>query len=197
MAADASYVSRGGIKLEAALDAFDLDPTGWTCTDLGANVGGFTDCLLQCGAGRVFAVDTGYGTLAWKLRQDPRVTVMERSNALHVEPAAPCDLVVVDLGWTRQRYAIPAALRWLAPQARGSEGGIVTLIKPHYETERRGILEDAEALAVRDRTLESMSQWGARVVDWIESPIRGGGRRGKGNREWLALLRPDVGPAEH
>lgn len=161
------FVSRGGLKLAAALDAFGLDPRGLRCADLGCNVGGFTDCLLQRGAAHVFAVDTSYGTLAWKLRNDPRVTVLERRNALHLDPRSAldaaasdagnhaCDLVVIDLGWTRQRLALPAAIRWLrvprpdaddraddraedrlagcSPSPRPAAPRIITLIKPHYE----------------------------------------------------------------
>src|ERR1041384_316105 len=117
------FASRGGLKLRHALDEFGLDVRGLACADFGANVGGFTDCLLQAGADRVFAVDTGDGNLAWTLRNDPRVIVMERTNALHAEAPAPVDLIAIDLGWTPQRHAIPGALRWLKP-----DGRIVTLI---------------------------------------------------------------------
>lgn len=118
---DNPFVSRGGLKLRCALDAFPehAEPAGLWCADLGCSTGGFTDCLLQAGAERVFAVDTAYGELAWKLRQDERVTVLERSNALHVDVPAEVtdrggvDLVVIDLGWTVQAKAIPAALRWI------------------------------------------------------------------------------------
>ena len=115
-------------KLEAALAAFRLDVTGLVCADFGCHAGGFTDCLLRHGAERVYAVDTGYGVLDYRLRTDERVVVMERTNALHCEPPRPVDVVTIDMGWTRQRYAIPAALRWLAPGGR-----IVSLVKPHYE----------------------------------------------------------------
>src|SRR5262245_42043324 len=116
------YVSRGGLKLAHALREFNINPTSLTCADLGASTGGFTDCLLQHGAAKVYAIDTAYGQLAWKLRQDPRVVVIERSNALHTEPREPVDLVVADLGWTKQSLLIPAALKWLTP-AGGSGGG--------------------------------------------------------------------------
>ncbi len=112
------YVSRGGVKLEHALRTFGLDVGGLVCADFGCNVGGFTDCLLQHGAASVCAVDTGYGSLAWTLRNDPRVTVMERTNALHAEPiAAGVDVVVMDMAWTSQRHCLPAAVRWLRPNA--------------------------------------------------------------------------------
>lgn len=194
------YVSRGGLKLQAALDAFGVDVTGSCCADLGCNAGGFTDCLLQRGATRVFAVDTGYGALAWKLRQDPRVTVMERTNALHVDTSKfegfePCAFVVIDLGWTRQNKAIPAALAWLDktnPAAR-----IITLIKPHYEADTQtlsrgrkgGILTDDDARVVAQRVIDELPALGVKVLDSIESPLRGGAGKGKaGNIEFLALL---------
>ncbi len=199
-----NYASRGGLKLEAALRAFDLHPTGWTCADLGCSTGGFVDCLLQHGAARVYAVDTAYGELAWKLRQDPRVTVLERSNALHLPPPenAACDLVTVDLGWTRQRLAVPAALRWLRHRDPARPGPfVVTLIKPHYETDqsargparsrgtkaKHGVLTDDEADATTQAVLDSLPALGVEVVGCIPSPIPGG--KG-GNREHLALLRP-------
>lgn len=190
-----SFVSRGGLKLAAALEAFALDVTGFVCADLGCNVGGFTDCLLQRGAAKVYAVDTGYGALAWKLRNDPRVVVMERTNALHMMPPAPppeVDLVVIDLAWTRQKHAIPAALKWHPRR-------IITLIKPHYEAEapapgggkRQGVLSDDQAAAVTQQVLDAMPPLGVRVLGHIISPIRGGAGKGKaGNVEYLAIVEP-------
>lgn len=190
------FVSRGGLKLHAALEAFHIHPIGWTCADLGCSTGGFTDCLLQAGAGRVYAVDTGYGVLDWKLRNDPRVVVMERCNALHtVPPDELCSgglarLVVIDLGWTRQEHALKAACRWLA-----SDGLIVTLIKPHYEqptagrVSRRGVLDDQQAEQVVGQVCEQIHIMGFEIAGLIESPIRGGKGKSTGNREWLAMLR--------
>lgn len=184
-----SYVSRGGLKLEAALEAFELDVSGFVCADLGCNVGGFVDCLLQRGAAHVHAVDTGYGALAWKLRNDDRVTVLERTNALHHQPGVRADLVTIDLAWTPQRHAIPAALRW-------SPRWIITLIKPHYEAsdatrKRGGALTDEQAEAVTQQTLAAMADLGVEVVHHIRSPIRGGKSKGKaGNTEYLALVQP-------
>lgn len=181
------YVSRGGLKLAAALDAFALDVSAFTCVDLGCNVGGFTDCLLQRGANKVFAVDSGYGALAWKLRQDARVVVMERTNALHCDPPPPeeeIDLAVIDLGWTRQKHAIPAALKWRPAK-------IVTLIKPHYEAEskHKGVLSDELAAEVTQRVVAELPSLGVTVDGLIQSPIRGGAGKGKaGNIEYLALL---------
>jgi 23S rRNA (cytidine1920-2'-O)/16S rRNA (cytidine1409-2'-O)-methyltransferase len=189
------FVSRGGLKLRHALDVFPLSVGGLRCADFGANVGGFTDVLLQAGAAHVTAIDTGYGTLAWKLRRDPRVRTLERTNALHA--AAPADgerfdLVVIDMGWTVQRLCIPVALRWIK-----DDGRIVTLVKPHYEVTpeerpllRAGVLgtEDAERVAMR--TIGAMAGLGAGVLGQTESPIVGGKTKGNaaGNREWLALL---------
>jgi len=189
------YAGRGGDKLAFALRQFAVDPAGLACADLGANVGGFTDCLLRAGADRVYAVDTGYGALAWRIRTDPRVVVMERTNALHADPPeGGVGLVVVDLGWTPQRLAIPAAVRWLAPGGR-----IVTLIKPHYEASasggaarlRRGVLSEDEARAVAQRTLDAMPALGVEVLASARSPITGGAGKGRrGNIEWLALVAP-------
>ena len=190
------YVSRGGLKLAAALDAFGIDVTGALCVDLGCNVGGFTDCLLRRGAAKVYAIDTGYGVLAWKLRRDERVVVMERTNAMHIAPAAaPVDLAVIDLGWTPQRHAIPAALRWRPER-------IVTLVKPHYEqsdraTRGRGVLSEAEAEQTMAEALASLPASGVQVRGHIRSPVAGGGRRkGRGgNIEYLAALEPAAGNA--
>lgn len=186
---DHPYVSRGGEKLAAALDAFDLDVTGFCCADLGANVGGFTDCLLQRGAAKVHAIDTGYGTLDWKLRNDPRVVVMERTNAMHIEaPVTPIDLVTIDLGWTRQQHAVPAALRW-RPR------WIITLIKPHYEAApdpaAKGVLDDDRAEQIAERVIAELPALGVEVIGQIRSPVRGGSGKGRaGNMEFLAALRP-------
>lgn len=192
-------VGRGGLKLRHALDELGIDPTGLTCADLGANVGGFTDCLLQAGAARVYAVDTGYGTLAWTLRKDPRVVVMERTNALHAAPPERVDLVVIDLGWTPQKFAIPAALKWLKPSAiPGPPPRIISLIKPHYELSREegkgllkdGVLDEPDAQRIAERAAAAMPALGVRLVGLTRSPIAGGATKGnkRGNAEWLALL---------
>lgn len=203
---ESPYVSRGGAKLRHALDAFGLSPAGLVCADLGCSTGGFTDCLLQAGAARVHAVDTGYGVLAWRLRQDARVVVHERRNALHLEPAERADLVVIDAGWTPQGLILPAARRWLTLGGGpgGSDGGgatggsrVITLVKPHYEdrtlaARSRGVLSDADARAVSRRVLDEAARSGWIVLGEVESPVRGsgGGKEGAGNLEWLALLAP-------
>lgn len=214
-----TFVSRAGRKLDHALEHFRLDVTGLTCADFGCNVGGFTDCLLRRGAGRVYAIDTGYGTLAWSLRSDERVRVMERTNALHADPPDEAiDLITIDLAWTPQRHAVPAALKWLDHRpgssifsAAAGSGRIVTLIKPHYELTEpeksellvEGRLDPGEAERITRRVLDAMPALGAAVIDWTRSPITGGksgrkrrkpaagpGRVGPGNIEFLALLRP-------
>ncbi len=186
------YVSRGGLKLAAALDAFGLSPAGWTCADLGCNVGGFTDCLLRRGAVRVHAVDTGYGALAWSLRKDPRVVVAERTNALRADPPEAVDLVVIDVAWTPQRLILPAARRWLAPA-----GQVVSLLKPQYEaaaeearrTPRGPANHVLNPQAARRQCLRSCrgivdAGWDLRAV--AVCPILSG----KGNTEFLLWLRP-------
>ena len=114
------YVGKGGLKLEFALDAFGVEPTHWTAADLGSHVGGFVDCLLQRGAAKVYSVDTSYGTLAWKLRTDPRVVVMERTNAMHVRLPEPVDLVSIDAGGRGRRPSCLAPWTWSGPAASSS-----------------------------------------------------------------------------
>lgn len=195
-----TFVSRAGQKLDHALASFRLDVRGALCADLGCNVGGFTDCLLQRGAASVHAVDTAYGLLDWRLRNDPRVVVRERTNALHAAPPpGGVDLVVIDLGWTPQRHAIPAALRWLRDSPLDErQPRIVSLIKPHYERPRpgrgrevEGGLADAEADLILAEALAAMPALGVTVLGMVESPVRGGksSRHGPGNREFIALLR--------
>lgn len=182
----AAYVSRAGHKLAAALDAFGISPAGLVCADLGSNVGGFVDCLLQRGAAKVYAIDTGYGTLAWKLRTDPRVVVMERTNAMHVTLPEPMDLVTVDVAWTPQHRILPNALKLLKPGGR-----IITLIKPHYEADRRQLRGGVLPAEVVPGMLESISQRlasaGIRLERMTQSPIPGH----KGNIEYLALVETD------
>ncbi|MFM7810077.1 MAG: SAM-dependent methyltransferase, partial [Planctomycetota bacterium] len=162
-----ALASRAGLKLRHAIETFALPVAGLTCADFGCNAGGFTDVLLRAGAAKVFAVDTGYGTLAWRLRSDARVVTMERTNALHAErPKGGVDLVVFDLAWTPQRLAVPAALRWLKPGGR-----IVSLVKPHYELRddqkawlERGFLPHARVPEVVDRVRSEMRGLGAEVL---------------------------------
>ena len=181
----ATFVSRAGQKLDHALATFELDVAGWACADLGSNAGGFVDCLLQRGAAKVYAVDTGYGVLEWKLRKDPRVVVMERTNAMHVVLPEPVGVVTIDVAWTRQRHILPAARRLVTP-----DGFVVTLIKPHYEADPsqlvKGVLQELHVEAVVKRVGDDVVATGFSLVRTVFSPIKGA----KGNTEVLAELRP-------
>ena len=177
------FASRAGAKLDHALDAFGLDVAGLTCADFGCSTGGFTDCLLARGAARVYAVDTGYGVLDYRLRKDARVAVMERTNAMHVALPEQVDLVTIDASWTRQKNILPSARRALK-----AGGRVVTLLKPHYEANRanlvKGILPEALVEGVVAAVRLDIEAAGFAVVQIVRSPILGG----KGNVEVLALL---------
>ena len=183
-----AYVSRAGQKLEHALHVFNIDVTGAVCADFGSNTGGFVDCLLQRGASKVYAIETGYGVLEWKLRNDPRVVVMERTNAIHVELPEPVQFITIDVAWTKQRIILPAAKRVLAP-----DGSVITLIKPHYEANpkllRGGVLPGESRSSVLESVQRDMAIAGFDVLAITDSPIRGA----KGNAELLAHLRPAPG----
>lgn len=178
------FASRAGLKLSHALDSFQIVVASLVCADLGSNVGGFVDCLLQRGAAKVYAVEKGYGVLEWQLRKDPRVVVMERTNAMHVKLPEPVSLVTIDVAWTRQRNILPAAARILAPA-----GSVVTLIKPHYEAPRallkKGVLPETEVDAIVQAVQQDINAAGFDVVATTRSPIAGG----QGNVEVLASLR--------
>ena len=180
------YVSRGGEKLAAALEAFGLTGlTGEICADVGASTGGFTDCLLQHGAGHVFAVDVGYGELHWKLRNDPRVTVMERTNARNVKGfPTPVGLVTIDASFISLKILLPAAAAWFGEGA----GRVVALIKPQFEAGRKdaakgeGVIRDpAVHRQVLSEVLNNAQGLGFGVQGLIRSPLIGP----KGNAEFL------------
>ena len=179
------FVSRAGQKLEHALATFGIDVAGRACADLGSNTGGFTDCLLRRGATRVYAIDTGYGVLEWKLRKDPRVVVMERTNAMHAELPEPVSLVSIDVAWTKQQHILPAARRMISDQ-----GDVVSLIKPHYEAPpallRGGVLDEGKVDEVVESILPQITAAGFVLIARTLSPIKGA----KGNAEVLAHLRP-------
>lgn len=181
------FVSRAGFKLDHALTVFTIDVSGLICADLGSNIGGFVDCLLRRGAARVYAIEKGYGVLEWKLRKDPRVIVMERTNAMHVELPEKVGLVTIDVAWTKQRNILPAAGRLLDGAGAGA-GRIVTLIKPHYEADKgllRGGVLPAEAVdKVVNQVKGDIHAAGFDVMATVQSPILGG----EGNIEVLALL---------
>ncbi len=180
-----AFVSRAGEKLAFALKEFSLDVHDLTCADFGCSTGGFTDCLLQNGAAKVYAVDTAYGELAWKLRQDKHVVVMERTNAMHVMLPEKMDLITNDTSWTKQKFILPNIKVNLKEQ-----GKIITLIKPHYEVDQSqltyGVLPKEKASVVAQQTLAYIQEeLGLKVINWCTSPILGKG----GNTEFLALLR--------
>lgn len=185
-----TYVSRAGFKLAAALGAFDLHPTGWTCADFGSHTGGFVDCLLQHGAAKVYAIDPGYGVLDARLRRDPRVVVCERTNALRFECPERCDLVTIDVGWTPQRLILPAARRCL----KAESGRVLTLVKPQYEAPAEwlaaGVVPAERRGAVLKVCRADVRGLGWQIADEIESPIRGHG----GNVEYVWLLALPVAP---
>ncbi|MEX2090578.1 MAG: SAM-dependent methyltransferase [Candidatus Paceibacterota bacterium] len=172
------YVSRGGDKLDFALKKFEISVTGLICADFGSNTGGFVDCLLQNGADKVYAVETGYGVLDWKLRNDQRVVVMERTNAMHVSLPEKADIITIDASWTKLKKIIPNALENLKPS-----GQIITLLKPHYE--KGGYVKDGETDEIVENTIKEISQLGINVVSKIESPLLGS--KG-GNKEFLLLI---------
>ncbi len=173
-----------GQKLEAALRTFPIDVKGVTCADLGANVGGFTDCLLQFGAAKVYAVDTAYGVLAWTLRKDSRVVVRERTNALHVRLPELVSVIAIDVGWTKQDKILPVARGLLAPG-----GNVLTLIKPHYESEEAkvqgGVLTPEQSEAVLGEVMDRIAAAGWTVRGVVKTPIEGQ----KGNAEFVAWLK--------
>lgn len=182
------YVGRGGFKIEGALDAFGIDPSGWVCIDVGASTGGFTDCLLQRGAARVHAVDVGTNQLVWKIRNDPRVVVKEKFNARHMEPkdiGEKVHLAVMDLSFISLTKVLPAVFALL------DDGGmVIPLIKPQFELERDdigkgGIVRDP---ALHERAVEKIRQFvvesGREWKGLIESPITGT----DGNKEFLAWI---------
>lgn len=187
------FVSRGGFKLEHALEQFHIDPSGWTAVDLGASTGGFTDCLLQRGAVKVYAVDVGRGQLAWKLRQDSRVIVMEKTNARHLSeagfprPFQPVDLIVADCSFISLRTVLPPAVPLLRPG-----GKVIALIKPQFEAGKaeadrgRGVISDP---AIHQRVIAGLRAFISDETSLLwqgvtESPLQGPA----GNKEFLALL---------
>lgn len=186
--AELKYASRGGLKLEKALDTFELDPSGRVALDVGASTGGFTDCLLQRGAKRVYAVDVGHGQLAWTLRNDPRVVVMEHTNIRHLTSLPePVECAVIDVSFISLRLVLPAIVPLLAPQA-----WVVALVKPQFEAGKAdadrgaGVISDP---SVHERVLRELQDWillhtPLSVRGLTDSPIYGR----EGNREFLLYL---------
>ncbi|MBH0191853.1 MAG: TlyA family RNA methyltransferase [Nitrospira sp.] len=182
------FVSRGGEKLAAALDAGSIDLRDAVCLDVGCSTGGFTDCLLQHGAARVYAVDVGYGQFDWKLRQDPRVVLIERTNIRYLERSAIPDwigLTVIDVSFISLTKVLPPVLQFSKPGAR-----VIALIKPQFEVGkgqvgRGGVVRDeAQRQEVLQRILRFAEELGLRVVKSMDSPLKGK----KGNQEQLAIF---------
>ena len=182
------YVSRGGLKLEKALRDFGVNPTGYVCSDSGASTGGFTDCLLQQGASKVFAIDVGYGQLDWKIRSDPRVVVMERTNVRYVTPeqlGEPLDLSVVDVSFISLKIVLPVIKTFLK-----ESGQVLCLIKPQFEAGKekvgkKGVVRDPDVhKEVLDQFVEHTTQIGFKILGLTFSPVKGP----EGNIEFLAHL---------
>jgi len=189
---DLKYVSRGGLKLERALEHWKINVTGQVCLDVGASTGGFTDCLLQHGAARVIAVDTGYGQLDFRLRRDVRVRLLEKTNARYLTKEAigdTADLIVMDVSFISATLVLPAVVAAAFPELPEDRRGrqIVVLVKPQFEAGREavgkgGIVRDENAqMAAVDRVKIAVQGLGAMQTDVIESPILGA----EGNREFL------------
>ncbi len=183
------YASRGGLKLEAALEAFEYDCTDKVVIDVGASTGGFTDCVLQHGATKVYAVDVGYGQLAWKLQTDDRVVSMERTNIRKMEPDAlpeKCDLAVIDCSFIGLDKVLPNTLTFLKPDA-----DVITLIKPQFEVGRENlgkggvVRDDAARSNAIDAVKQEADKMGLSFVQGIDCPVHGPA----GNVEYLALFR--------
>ena len=188
------YVSRGGLKLEKALRDFGVDPTGYVCSDSGASTGGFTDCLLQQGAQKVFAIDVGYGQLDWKIRSDPRVVVMERTNIRYVTPeqlGEPLDLSVVDVSFISLKIVLPVIKTLLK-----STGQVLCLIKPQFEAGKekvgkKGVVRDSAVhKEVLDQFVAHVTEAGFKILGMTFSPVKGP----EGNIEFLAHLTLDDKP---
>ena len=186
---DLRYVSRGGVKLERALAHWHIDVRGRVCMDVGASTGGFTDCLLQHGACRVIAIDTGYGQIAHQLREDPRVRLRERTNARYLKPedvGEAVDVVAVDVSFISATLVLPAVIRAVRGEAR-QRLEVVVLVKPQFEAGREavgkgGIVRDAQAqLEALEKVRRAVIERGAVRTDSIDSPILGA----EGNREFL------------
>ncbi len=184
---ESRYVGRGGLKLEAALDYFHIRPDGYVCLDIGSSTGGFTDCLLQHGAGRVVAVDSGTNQLAWELRNDPRVKVRENTNARYLTPEdfdTSFDLIVMDVSFISVTKIIPALIPLLRP-----DGCLIVLIKPQFEVGKDevgkgGIVRDPEKhRQITEQINTFAANAGLRVAGVIESPITGA----EGNKEFLGV----------
>lgn len=185
--AEPKLVGRAGEKLEFALKTFNVEVKDKVCADFGSNVGGFVSVLLEKGASKVYAVETGYGVLDWNLRRDPRVIAMERTNAMNVSLPEKVDFISVDVSWTPQLKVLPNVVKNLK-----TDGNIISLIKPHYEATSRGLklshgqLSPEKAAAIAQQVAIQIEATGFRVIKQIKSPLVGGKA---GNIEYLFWLR--------
>jgi 23S rRNA (cytidine1920-2'-O)/16S rRNA (cytidine1409-2'-O)-methyltransferase len=179
------FVSRAGKKLSFAISEFKLSAKGLVCADFGCNLGGFTDCLLQKDAKKIYSVDTSKNCLEWKLRNNPKIIVLEQTNAMHVELPEKVDLIVSDVAWTKQEKILPSISNNLK-----KNGLAITLIKPHYESKReelcKGRVKDASMVDILERTKVKFTENNFDLLGLVKSPIEG--RSGK-NTEYLALLK--------
>jgi 23S rRNA (cytidine1920-2'-O)/16S rRNA (cytidine1409-2'-O)-methyltransferase len=193
-----TFVSRGGIKLQHAIENWkshappsEAKRSGaragalknCVVLDVGSSTGGFVDCLLQNGASKVYALDTSYGELAWKLRQNPKVKVMERVNILYLESLESVDLITIDAGWTKLELVLPVVKKFLK-----KGGQIIALLKPQYEAKSselsKGVVQKEKLKQVKDQAIEKIKGLGFKIKGEIGSPIQGGG----GNSEYLLLI---------
>jgi len=186
---ESPYVSRGGVKLNAALDFFNVDPAGKVVMDIGCSTGGFTDCVLKKGAKKVYAIDVGYGQFDWSLRYDPRITLLEKTNIRYLEKKSipiPVDIVVIDVSFISLSKVLPNVLDFLK-----EDGEVLALVKPQFEVgkglvDKGGIVKDeSRRLCAVENIRVFAEEVGFRVIGLRESPIRGQ----KGNREYFLYLR--------
>ena len=182
--ASEKFASRGGEKLQFAIEHWKLKIENLVCLDVGSSTGGFVDCLLQNGASKVYSVDTSYGELAWKLRNDPRVVVMERTNILDLQTLPEqVDLITIDAGWTKLELVLPSVRKFLKPK-----GIIIALLKPHYEASKndlvKGVLKPELIEKVREQVMKKIEDCKFQVINYMDSPILGGA----GNKEFLLYI---------
>lgn len=181
---DKTFVSRAGIKLQHGIEEFHLTLKDKVCADFGCSTGGFTDCMLQNGAAKVYSVDTAYGELDYRLRTNPHVVVLERNNAMHITLAEKVDFLTIDVAWTKQDKVIPNAIANIK-----ENGQILSLVKPHYEANREeldhGVAKEEAIPNILKRTENYFERMGLKIINKTKSPITG---KRAGNEEWLYLL---------
>lgn len=181
------YVSRAGEKLEYALKTFDISVKDLVCADFGSNTGGFVDVLLTFGAKKVYSVETGHGVLEWKLRQDERVVVMEKKNAMHIDLPEKVDFITIDTSWTKLEKVIPNGLKNL-----NASGSMIVLVKPHYESKpymlRKGKLSEEFIPEVLENVRNKIKELNLEIIGEVESPIVGEKAKNKEHLLYLKVL---------